>query len=141
MAGKTMELREVRARERQQFHQPEPVSNHPAHQVFKASDLGPEWERHIPSVTGGKGVLDEGVFLMTLAKRANTHNCCPNAAAPASRPLEVRGVRFTGRRNHSYLDPEITEIFASKAFAPHVAARSALTAAIDGRPTNSKPTA
>ena len=44
------------------FHQPEPVSNHPAHQVFKASDLGPEWERHIPSATGGKGVLDEGVF-------------------------------------------------------------------------------
>ena len=44
------------------FHQPEPVPNHPAHQVFKASDLGPEWERHIPSVTGGKGVLEEDAF-------------------------------------------------------------------------------
>ena len=37
----------------------EPVSNHPAHKVFKASDLGPEWD--IPSATGGKGVLD-GLF-------------------------------------------------------------------------------
>ena len=42
------------------FNQPaEPVSNHPAHKVFKADDLGPEWD--IPSATGGKGVL-EGLF-------------------------------------------------------------------------------
>ena len=40
----------------------EPVQNHPAQKVFKASDLGPEWERNAPpSVTGGKGVL-EGMF-------------------------------------------------------------------------------
>jgi hypothetical protein len=37
----------------------EPISNHPAHKVFKADDLGPEWD--IPSATGGKGVL-EGMF-------------------------------------------------------------------------------
>jgi hypothetical protein len=37
----------------------EPISNHPAHKVFKADDLGPEWD--IPSTTGGKGVLD-GLF-------------------------------------------------------------------------------
>ena len=34
-------------------------ANHPAHKVFKADDLGPEWD--VPSVTGGKGVL-EGMF-------------------------------------------------------------------------------
>ena len=37
----------------------EAPSNHPAHKVFKADDLGPEWD--VPSVTGGKGVL-EGMF-------------------------------------------------------------------------------
>ena len=37
----------------------EPETNHPAHKVFKADDLGPEWD--IPSTTGGKGVLD-GLF-------------------------------------------------------------------------------
>ena len=37
----------------------EPETNHPAHKVFKADDLGPEWD--VPSVTGGKGVL-EGMF-------------------------------------------------------------------------------
>ena len=37
----------------------EAPSNHPAHKVFKADDLGPEWD--IPSATGGKGVL-EGMF-------------------------------------------------------------------------------
>ena len=42
------------------FNKPaEAVSNHPAHKVFKADDLGPEWD--IPSATGGKGVL-EGMF-------------------------------------------------------------------------------
>ena len=41
------------------WKQPEPVTNHPAHKVFKADDLGPEWD--VPSVTGGKGVL-EGMF-------------------------------------------------------------------------------
>ena len=35
---------------------------HPASKVFKASDLGPEWERNAPpSMTDGKGVL-EGMF-------------------------------------------------------------------------------
>ena len=44
----------------QSFNTPqEAVSNHPAHKVFKADDLGPEWD--IPSATGGKGVL-EGMF-------------------------------------------------------------------------------
>ena len=37
----------------------EPSTRHPAHQVFRADDLGPEWD--VPSVTGGKGVL-EGMF-------------------------------------------------------------------------------
>ena len=41
------------------WKQAEPVTNHPAHKVFKADDLGPEWD--VPSVTGGKGVL-EGMF-------------------------------------------------------------------------------
>ena len=27
---------------------PEPDTKHPAHQVFKASDLGPEWDRTPP---------------------------------------------------------------------------------------------
>ena len=41
----------------------EPMQNHPAQKVFKASDLGPEWERNLPpSATGGKGVLDPGAF-------------------------------------------------------------------------------
>ena len=35
----------------------EPVTNHPAHKVFRADDLGPEWST--PSATGGKGVLDD----------------------------------------------------------------------------------
>ena len=34
----------------------EPVQNHPAQKVFRADDLGPEWD--IPSATGGKGVLE-----------------------------------------------------------------------------------
>ena len=34
--------------------------NHPAHKVFKADDLGPEWD--IPSATGGLGVLEPGAF-------------------------------------------------------------------------------
>ena len=37
----------------------EPVSNHPAHKVFKADDVSPEWQ--VPSATNGKGVL-EGMF-------------------------------------------------------------------------------
>ena len=41
------------------FTPQEAPSNHPAHKVFKADDLGPEWD--IPSATGGKGVL-EGKF-------------------------------------------------------------------------------
>ena len=42
----------------------EAPSNHPAQKVFKASDLGPEWERANwpPSATGGKGVLEPGAF-------------------------------------------------------------------------------
>ena len=48
---------------------------------------------------------------MTLAKQANTHNCCPECRSTNVKTTEVRGVRFTGRRNHSYLDPEITEMF------------------------------
>ena len=40
----------------------EAPNNHPAQKVFKASDLGPEWERNAPpSMTDGKGVL-EGMF-------------------------------------------------------------------------------
>ena len=35
----------------------EPETNHPAHKVFRADDLGPEWD--IPSATGGKGVLED----------------------------------------------------------------------------------
>ena len=41
------------------WKQAEPVTNHPAHKVFKADDLGPEWD--VPSVPDGKGVL-EGMF-------------------------------------------------------------------------------
>ena len=37
-----------------------PQANHPAHKVFKADDLGPEWD--IPSATGGRGVLEPGAF-------------------------------------------------------------------------------